>query len=201
MRAVPRTCRRPQRGTAKYDSPGGAEAMTPERRKLAKRVFEKALKLAPSQRSAYVEEEFADDAELRAEVESLLVSHDASHPTEANTSPKRPAKRARQKSDTLPEIIPGRTTLGAYNVLEKLGSGGMGTIYLAKDARLGRRVALKILPAHFARDEEFVRRFELEARAASSLNHPNIITVHEIGEAEGRRFIVTELVEGRTLRA
>ena len=174
--------------------------MTPERRKLARRAFEKALKLAPARRSAYLEEHFADDSELRAEVESLLASHEAAHATEADTSPKRSSKRSRAKSDTPPEIVPGRTTLGAYNVIEKLGSGGMGTIYLARDARLGRRVALKILPAHFARDEEFVRRFELEARAASSLNHPNIITVHEIGEAEGRRFIVTELVEGRTLR-
>jgi serine/threonine protein kinase/tetratricopeptide (TPR) repeat protein len=175
--------------------------MTPERRKLISRAFEEALKLAPAHRSAYLEKTFAGDSELRAEVEALLAARAREHEAapEADTSPKRSGKRPR-KSDSLPEIIPGRTTLGAYNVLEKLGSGGMGTIYLAKDARLGRRVALKILPAHFARDEEFVRRFELEARAASSLNHPNIITVHEIGEAEGRRFIVTELVEGRTLR-
>src|SRR5205085_477028 len=153
-------------------------------------------------RSAYLEETFAGDAELRAEIESRLAAYERGDATapEADTSPKRSGRRERSKSDSLPEIIPGRTTLGAYNVLEKLGSGGMGTIYLAKDARLGRRVALKILPAHFARDEEFVRRFELEARAASSLNHPNIITVHEIGESQGRRFIVTELVEGRTLR-
>jgi serine/threonine protein kinase/tetratricopeptide (TPR) repeat protein len=187
---------------ASSNSPGGAEAMTPERRKLISRAFEQALKLAPTRRSAYLEETFANDAELRAEVEALLAAHSREQEAapEADTSLKRRGGRARSKSDSLPEIIPGRTTLGAYNVLEKLGSGGMGTIYLAKDARLGRRVALKILPAHFARDEEFVRRFELEARAASSLNHPNIITVHEIGEAEGRRFIVTELVEGRTLR-
>jgi serine/threonine protein kinase len=176
--------------------------MTPERLKLISRAFDEALKLAPPHRSVYLEETFANDSELRAEVEALLAAHAREHDAapEADTSPKRSGRRARSKSDSLPEIIPGRTTLGSYNVLEKLGSGGMGTIYLAKDARLGRRVALKILPAHFARDEEFVRRFELEARAASSLNHPNIITVHEIGEAEGRRFIVTELVEGRTLR-
>jgi serine/threonine protein kinase/predicted ATPase len=175
--------------------------MTPERSKLIRRVFEQALKLAPARRSAYLEEEFAGDEELRAEVETLLAGHARGEQArEADTSPKRSGRRARAKSDSLPEIIPGRTTLGSYNVLEKLGSGGMGTIYLAKDARLGRRVALKILPAHFARDEEFVRRFELEARAASSLNHPNIITVHEIGESQGRRFIVTELIEGRTLR-
>ncbi|MCA1615010.1 MAG: protein kinase [Acidobacteria bacterium] len=76
----------------------------------------------------------------------------------------------------------------------------MGTVYLAKDVRLGRRVALKVLPAHFARDEELVRRFEHEARAVAALNHPNILTVHEIGEERGRLFIVTEFVEGRTLR-
>ncbi len=175
--------------------------MTPERIKLARRVFEQALKLAPARRSAYLEEELAGDEELRAEVDSLLAGHARGEQAqEADTSPKRSGRRARQKSDSLPEIVPGSTTLGSYNVLEKLGSGGMGTIYVAKDARLGRRVALKILPAHFARDDEFVRRFELEARAASSLNHPNIITVHEIGESGGRRFIVTELVEGRTLR-
>ncbi|MFL6257491.1 MAG: protein kinase domain-containing protein, partial [Pyrinomonadaceae bacterium] len=98
------------------------------------------------------------------------------------------------------EIVPGRTTLGAYRILEKIGAGGMGTVYLAKDARLGRRVAVKLLPAQFARDEELVRRFEQEARAASALNHPNIITVHEIGEEHGRLFIVTEYVEGKTLR-
>jgi serine/threonine protein kinase/tetratricopeptide (TPR) repeat protein len=179
--------------------------MTPERRKLIRRAFEQALKMAPARRSAYLEEEFAGDAELRAEVESLLASQSgAARAPEADTSPRQrsgsSSRRPRAKPDSLAEIIPGRTTLASYSILEKLGSGGMGTIYLAKDSRLGRRVALKILPAHLARDEEFVRRFELEARAASSLNHPNIITVHEIGEALGRRFIVTELVEGRTLR-
>jgi serine/threonine protein kinase/tetratricopeptide (TPR) repeat protein len=175
--------------------------MTPERRKLINRAFDEALKLAPARRSAYLERALAGDPELLAEVESLLAAHaGGALAPEAATSPRRSGRRPRPKSDSLPEIIPGRTTLGSYNVLEKLGSGGMGTVYLAKDARLGRRVALKILPAHFTRDEEFVRRFELEARAASSLNHPNIITVHEIGEAQGRRYIVTELVEGRTLR-
>jgi serine/threonine protein kinase/tetratricopeptide (TPR) repeat protein len=174
--------------------------MTPERSKLITSAFEQALKLAPARRQAFLDKTCAGDAELRAEVEKMLAAHArAAAPDEHDTAPRRPSRRPR-KSERSNEIVPGRTTLGPYSIIEKLGSGGMGTVYLAKDARLGRRVALKILPAHFANDEELVRRFEQEARAASSLNHPNIITVHEVGEHEGRRFIVTEFVEGRTLR-
>src|SRR5689334_16496441 len=114
---------RPHGGRPSSNSTDGAKAMTPERRKLARRAFERALKLAPAQRSAFIEETCADDAELRAEVESMLASHEAAHATEADTSRKRSGRRSRAKTDTLPEIIPGRTTLGAYNVLEKLGSG------------------------------------------------------------------------------
>ena len=88
-----------------------------------------------------------------------------------------------------------------YRIINRLGQGGMGEVYLAQDTRLERRVALKLLPARFTQDEERVRRFILEAKAASALNHPNIITIYEIGEAEGARFIAMELVEGRTLRA
>ncbi|MDT7808133.1 MAG: hypothetical protein QOJ70_1946, partial [Acidobacteriota bacterium] len=167
--------------------------MTPERQKHIKRIYEHALGLTPAQRSAYLEEACAGDEELRREVESLIasVAHD-----DASAS----GQARRRRESVPPEIVPGRTTLGAYRILEKIGAGGMGTVYLAKDARLGRRVALKLLPAHFARDEELVRRFEQEARAASALNHPNILTVHEIGEDAGRLFIVTEFVEGRTLR-
>jgi eukaryotic-like serine/threonine-protein kinase len=88
-----------------------------------------------------------------------------------------------------------------YTVLEKLGEGGMGEVYLAEDTRLDRKVALKILPSEFTRDPERVRRFLQEAKAVSALNHPNIITVYDVGESDRGRFIAMELVSGRTLRA
>jgi serine/threonine protein kinase len=91
--------------------------------------------------------------------------------------------------------------MGPYEIGRRLGAGGMGEVYRARDARLGREVALKILPAEFARDAARRARFDLEARAASALNHPNIVTVHDIGEEGGVSYIVTELVEGESLRA
>jgi len=90
--------------------------------------------------------------------------------------------------------------LGRYKILAELGAGGMGEVYLVEDTHLGRKVALKALPPSFTGDTERVHRFQQEARAASGLNHPNILTIHEIGEADGRRFIATEYVEGETLR-
>ena len=90
--------------------------------------------------------------------------------------------------------------LSHYRILNKIGSGGMGDVYLAEDASLGRQVALKLLPVHLTGDHDRVRRFKQEARAASALNHPNILTVHEIGEADGHHFIATEFIEGETLR-
>jgi serine/threonine protein kinase/tetratricopeptide (TPR) repeat protein len=174
--------------------------MTPERWKQISVLFKTALERDPAGRSAFLEEACRNDEELRTAVESLLASNEQANegePAESQASGGADAATDEKKES---EVVPGTTTLGSYRILEKLGEGGMGAVYLAKDARLGRRVAVKLLPAHFASDDERVRRFELEARAASALNHPNILTVHEIGEAEGRRFIVTEYVEGRTIR-
>jgi len=98
------------------------------------------------------------------------------------------------------DLKPGQK-IGHYEVLSTLGKGGMGEVYLAHDTKLGRKVALKFLPADFTKDEERLRRFKQEARAASALNHPNILTIHEIGQIDVAHFIATEFVEGETVRA
>jgi serine/threonine protein kinase len=92
------------------------------------------------------------------------------------------------------------TIIRQYRVLTKIGEGGMGEVYLAQDTKLGRKVALKVLPADVIDNPERLRRFEREAQAASALNHPNIITIHEIGRSGETHFIVTEFIEGETLR-
>src|SRR2546423_496250 len=93
------------------------------------------------------------------------------------------------------------TQLGPYTVLAPLGAGGMGEVYRARDPRLERDVAIKVLPADLLLDAERLSRFEQEARAASALNHPNILTVHDIGIHDGRPYLVTELLDGSSLRA
>lgn len=98
------------------------------------------------------------------------------------------------------ELLPAGAIISHYRIVSRLGAGGMGEVYLAEDTRLGRRVALKLLPAQFIKDEDRLRRFEQEARAASALNHPNIITIHEVGVENGTHFIATEFIEGETLR-
>jgi serine/threonine protein kinase/Tfp pilus assembly protein PilF len=100
----------------------------------------------------------------------------------------------------MPLTLSTGSIIGRYKILSPLGAGGMGEVYLAEDTTLGRRVALKILPSHSTSDEDRLRRFEQEARSASALNHPNIITIHEVGSQDGARYIATEFIEGETLR-
>src|SRR4026209_703157 len=87
-----------------------------------------------------------------------------------------------------------------YRILEKLGAGGMGVVYLAEDMKMGRKVAIKVLSNEFTTNKDRLNRFELEASAASNLNHPNILTIHEVGVDDGRHYIATEFIDGVTLR-
>ncbi len=157
-------------------------------------LFHAALARTPEERIAFLAEACAADPALQAEVESLLAAHE-----QAGTGYDHPAQAAAPLGCEPAAAMVGRQ-LGAYRVLSLLGVGGMGEVYLAEDTRLGRKVAIKLLPAELTRDLGRVRRFEQEAHAASALNHPNIVTIYDIGEAEAGRFIVMELVTGRTLR-
>src|SRR5262249_56664109 len=130
------------------------------------------------------------DDELRREVESLLQAH--SHPESFLGTPAIDVV-ARGLAGERRESVIGKR-LGAYEVMSVLGVGGMGEVYLARDERLKRKLALKFLPRQFTQEAERIRRFEREARSASALNHPNIITIYEIGEVAGTYFIAADYV-------
>ena len=115
-------------------------------------------------------------------------------------SPSNQAEQAAAETTELPPLEAREGYAGPYKVLRRLGAGAMAEVYLAEDSRLDRRIALKVLPAQFTQEPDRVRRFVREAKAASALNHPNIITIFEIGEADGRHYIATEYIEGHTLR-
>ena len=170
--------------------------MTPERWQQVKELFHAALEREPKFRADFLVRACGADPALRAEVESLISSHE-----EEGSFIDSPAYQA--VAETLAadgaELKPG-ARLAQYEVLSLLGAGGMGQVYLAQDTRLGRKVALKLLPASFTQKPDRLRRFEQEARSASSLNHPNIITIHEIGRLDSLHFIATEFIEGETLR-
>lgn len=171
--------------------------MTPERWQQVKEIFNSAINYRPEERSLFISRACSGDDELRSEVESLIESHERSgsfidEPAFASVA----ALLAGDDS----ELKPGET-IGSYEVLSFISRGGMGEVYLAEDKRLGRKVALKLLPSSFTKDDDRLRRFEQEARAASALNHPNIITIFEIRETGSSHMIATEFVEGETLRS
>src|SRR5438094_2613860 len=170
--------------------------MTPERWQQLKQIFQSALERNPAERSAFLSQACADDPALRSEVESLISSHD-----QAGDSIEAMAVEAATEmlADEQPGPILGKH-IGHYEVLSLLGRGGMGEVFLAQDTSLGRKVALKLLRSDFTRNEERLRRFQQEARAASALNHPNILTIYEIGHDGSLHFMATEYVEGETLR-
>src|ERR671912_2816750 len=112
-----------------------------------------------------------------------------------------PAWRDSYNPATIHVSLPSGTRLGPYEILSPVGSGGMGEVYRARDSRLGRDVALKVLPSSFSANPERLARFEQESRAAAALNHPNILAVYDVGQHDGVPFIVSELLLGETLRA
>jgi serine/threonine protein kinase/Flp pilus assembly protein TadD len=179
--------------------------MNKERWQLIERTYHGALECAGEARSAFLDEACAGDEALRNEVEELI-THDEQDPSFIELPALAIAAREmandsldKEQTQTI-ENSSAPQRIGPYKLLAPLGKGGMGEVHLALDTRLNRRVAIKLLPAAFTSDVERVRRFELEARAASALNHPNILTIHEIGVEDGLHFIVTEFIEGETLR-
>ena len=160
--------------------------MQAERWKQIEDLYQAALARPAEKRAAFLAEACADDPELRTEVESLLDQQAGSFLESAPLS-------------TIKALSAG-AKLGNFEIVELLGRGGMGEVWRARDARLKRDVAIKVLPAALARDPDRIARFEREARAASALNHPNIVAVYDIGRDSDTYWIATELVRGDTLR-
>ena len=170
--------------------------MSPERWQQIKQLFHEALVCEPARREEFLVAKCAGDAPLRTEVESLLSSLE-----EDESFIEAPVGdiAAELLGTHRPTYEPGHQ-IQNYRIERQIGSGGMGEVYLAEDTRLNRKVALKLLPPHFTVNPDRVRRFEREARAASALNHPNIVTIYEIGLSDSTHFIATEFVDGKTLR-
>ena len=169
--------------------------MKPERWNQINDVIVCALERETFERAAIVKEACGNDVVLRLEVESLLASHE-------------------QAGDFLEQSVVGAAALllvedqlhladgqqvNHYKILSLLGVGGMGEVYLVRDTALGRRAAIKVLPSRFTEDRDRFRRFQQEARAASALNHPNIITIYELGEFDSAQYLATEFIDGETL--
>jgi len=165
----------------------------PERWKQVDDLLEAALERPAAERASFLDSACAGDEELRRELESLIISEAQAEAFIES----RPARIAADLFETQPK--PGER-IAHYEVLAKIGSGGMGEVYLAQDTKLARRVALKLLPASLTAGPQLRARFFREARLASALDHPNVCTIHEVGESSGQMFIAMQYVEGVNLK-
>lgn len=165
--------------------------MKPDRWNKIEQVFHAALQRKPEDRANFLNQRCAGDPGLYDDVKALLASYENDDSFFEESAA---ALAAEMFADRVGE------TIGPYDVLSQLGSGAMGVVYLAQDMRLGRKIALKLLPSQFTNDKDRLRRFQQEARAASALNHPNILTVYEVEQRDELHYIATEFVDGVTLR-
>src|SRR6185503_4161631 len=170
--------------------------MTPERFARIGQLYSEVAELAAETRAAYLAQACAGDEDLRREVESLLAEEDL-----VGDFMGAPALKdaATLMTSEVPGTLVGKQ-LGHYELISFIGAGGMGEVYAARDTRIGRKVAVKLLPLAVARDKDRLRRFEQEVRAVGMLNHPNILTIHDVGTYEGAPYLVSELLEGETIR-
>src|SRR5262245_4174282 len=169
--------------------------MTSENWSRIEQLYHDALGLPPEERTAFLAEACGGDKELVRRVEALLKSHER-----AGEFLVTPAfEVAARMTASMGAAVRVGTRLGSHEIVALIGAGGMGRVFKARDTKLKRDVAIKVLPDAFARDAERLARFQREAEMLASLNHPNIATIHDIQEFEGTRFLVLELVEGETL--
>src|SRR6476659_7929118 len=165
--------------------------MTPERWRRISDVFHAALSRDTAARQPFLDQACGDDQALRGEVDAMLAAHEG-----AGRFGDVPVSTL---SEEMPRLESG-SAVGPYCIHALIGAGGMGQVYRARDPRIGRDVAVKVLPAAYASDAERLQRFEQEARASGALNHPNVLTLYDVGTWDGRPYLVMELLDGETLR-
>src|SRR6266536_4605312 len=170
--------------------------MTPARLRRIEEIFHAALNQQLDQIGAFLDAACEGDELLRGKVEALLASHQGADDF-IETSAVGITTKIIENGQA--DLLVGQT-IGHYKLSERIGTGGMGEVYLATDITAGRKAALKLLPLRFTSDAERLKRFQQEARTLVGLNHPNILTVYEIGEDHSTHYIASELIEGETLR-
>lgn len=170
--------------------------MTPERWQKVNEVFQEAVELDPDKQKSYLEKACADDDSLLQQVETLLAANDQAGTFIAGNA----AEDVAHLITVHDTQIPSGESLGNYEIVSVLGSGGMGRVYLAKDSKLNRSIAVKTLPSSFSGESDYVKRFQTEAKAAANLNHPNVATVYSVEETDENQTLITmEYVEGKPL--